>query len=175
MGIYMSFRGELILEPKISPEDIEDFNSFVYLSNYPQNERARYNNPWYINENGHLQCSTVKYGEHKQWFAYLYDKFFEPRGYNIYGTILYSCEMNPIEWTFLECKNGCVFEPHIEPVYIDMDFWETSAEATRKIMSERIPKRNMFQFEASERRTWTRSDTYGGIFDPLEEDPVPVP
>ena len=58
----------------------------------------------------------------------LYDKFFDPRGYDVHGTLLISGEGRQLDWHVVRFDNGKeLYTHHIDDVHVDLDFWETGA------------------------------------------------
>lgn len=136
MGCYLSFRGSLEIRPPISEADKELFRVFSEEMSFPTNPKANYMSPWFINDEGRVECHMCKYFEHDRWMEYLYDKFFEPRGYDVFGSILYSGEGDQTEWSVLRYDNGKVFHVRMENIHIDLDFWKMGAEYAKKRMEE---------------------------------------
>ena len=43
-----------------------------------------YSNPWFVDDEGRLECIGCKFGEYSLWMQILYDQFFDPRGYDVH-------------------------------------------------------------------------------------------
>ena len=169
MGCWAMFRGSLAIEPPITEEDKKEFDVFVENNSYPQNPRARYAICWEINEENRLLCCGCKFGEYDLWLQFLYEKFFEPRGYEIHGTLLNAWDASQDDWRIIRVVNGTMFHSHYDPVRIDLDFWQESAEYTRQKMKEReayIEYQPLHNYEL-------KPEQYGGLFDPYDE-PIDV-
>ncbi len=169
MGCWAMFRGSLTIEPPITEKDKKEFEVFAEENSFPTNPRARYAMCWAINEEGRLYCYGDKFGTYELWLKYLYDKFFEPRGYDIHGSLLNAWDARQTEWKLLRVDNGVFFQPRHDPIYVDLDFWEESAEYTRQKWEERKelldpPPRIIYDM---------KPEQYGGLFDPYEE-PIDV-
>ena len=93
---------------------------------------------------------------------YIYDKFFDPKGYDVYGSLLYSGEGEQNTWKVLRYDNGKEFHPHIDEVHLDMDFWEWGAEYARK-KREELRAKCQGQFHYVEKQELD-PEQYGGLF-----------
>lgn len=141
MGCWLRFRGSLTIEPAISDEDRKAFNAFSYENSFPYNPDANYANPWIINDEGRLECIGCKFGEHGMWMELLYDKFFDPKGYDVYGTLLISGEGRQLDWHVVRFDNGKeLYTHHIDDVHVDLDFWEVGAKYAKKYWEEHPPE-----------------------------------
>lgn len=159
MGCWLMFRGSLAIEPPISESDKECYKAFVEENSYPMNPKANYSNPWVINDEGRLECHGCKFFEHDRWMEYIYDKFFDIRGYDVYGSLLYSGEGSQTEWSVLRYDNGKVMHPHMEDIHIDLDFWEEGAEYARERMKERFAEQPAIEMKRPD------PGSYGGLFE----------
>lgn len=162
MGCWLSFRGSLTIDPPITEQDKEEYSFFSESSSFPANQKANYVNPWFINEENRLECHACKFFEHYRWMEYIYDKFFDPKGYDVYGSLLYSGEGEQNTWKVLRYDNGKEFHPHIDEVHLDMDFWEWGAEYARK-KREELRAKCQGQFHYVEKQELD-PEQYGGLF-----------
>ena len=158
-GLLVNVSGSLTIEPTISESDKECYKAFVEENSYPANPKANYSNPWVINDEGRLECRGCKFFEHDRWMEFIYDKFFDIRGYDVYGSLLYSSEGRQTEWSVLKYDNGKVAHPHMEAIHIDLDFWEEGAEYARERRREQIVESLPKQIKSHD------PESYGGLFE----------
>ena len=141
MGCWMSFRGSLKIEPRISEEDKKAFEIFSKRMSYPENQEMNYANPWFVNDEGRLECMACKFGEYGMWMELLYDRFFDQRDYDVFGTLLISGEGRQSDWSVIRFDNGVEFHPHlVDDVHIDLDFWEMGARYAEQYRKEHPPE-----------------------------------
>lgn len=141
MGCWMNFRGSLTIEPAISDEDKNAFDVFSYENSFPHNPDATYANPWFINDEGRLGCYACKFGEYGLWLEILYNQFFDPKGYDVHGTLLISGEGSTYDWSVVRFDNGKeLYTHHIDDVHVDLDFWEVGAKYAKQYRENHPPE-----------------------------------
>lgn len=141
MGCWLMFRGSLKIEPNISDDDRRAFGAFHPKGAELYNFYENYSNPWIINDEGRLKCIGCKFGEYSMWMQLLYDQFFDPRGYDVHGTLLVSGEGNQFDWSVVRFDNGKeLYTHHIDDIHIDLDFWEKGAEYAKKYWEVHPPE-----------------------------------
>jgi hypothetical protein len=163
MGCWLSFRGSLTIEPPITKEDKESYRIFSKEVSFPANPKANYIDPWFINDEGRLECYGVKYFEHDRWMEYIFEKFFEPKGYEVHGSLLYAVDGSQTEWSVLRYDNGKVFHVRMEEIHVDLDFWQMGAKYAREQMAKRLDVNDgsIIRYEKVE----LAPESYGGLFE----------
>lgn len=141
MGCWMMFRGSLQINPPISDEDRRAFGVFYPKGSEFFNFYDNYSNPWFVNDEGRLECIGCKFGEYSLWMQILYDQYFDPRGYDVYGTLLVSGEGSQFDWSVVRFDNGKeLYTHHIDDVHVDLDFWEEEAKYAKQFREEHPPE-----------------------------------
>lgn len=163
MGVWLSFKRSLAIDPVITDEDKESYREFSRQASFPTNPKANYLNPWYIDDEGRLGCHAVKFFEHDRWMEYIFDKFFEPKGYEVHGTLLYAGDGAQTEWKVLKYDNGKVFHIRMEDIHIDLDFWEIGAEYARAQMMKTREEGRLHVMR--QEKIETPAEAYGGLFE----------
>jgi hypothetical protein len=105
MGCWIAFKGGLAFDKPITDSIKKEFDDFIAKSSEVAYVFEDYSNTWrFIDEL--LVCDLTKFGEYCVWLEHIYNDFFMPRGFNMYGSLLMSGEGDYDRWSLRRVFNG---------------------------------------------------------------------